>query len=760
MATAASASWDLSTSFLGLPATEAYGLVRGAGNLGMQQALSDGTRVSFYILGKGPWKGISELWINDALVGLPNVAVHFHQGFEGEIGNGLSAVSTGPDQHVDSFFTSLPSALVPVTFSGYAWLALKTPPDPDAPSADLTVLGTYQARMVRLFDNLGNQTSFDWTQNWAYIIADYLIRKFVLREAKPNQPLVAAELARFDWQSFHDSAAYCDAVLGAGQARFSDGGVVYASDASDTADSALEQMLLMCRGYLMQRNGKFTLYIDQPRSSVFTFNTDNVKPGTLKVYRDSSLRSATNQIIPSFRDLNFADGSTDDATKFAIATDPTLNHYAHQIAIGTRGPGLSVMPVVKPLNLDFGANTPERVWRIEKAMLVRQLGDDVPDQSDYQMPWSVSLTASEAAAAVETGDVCEIDSSLSEEYGGLLFEVQEVDDQTADGTRNFIGLEYEPNAFPDVAPDQQATIAPDPGSGLSGPASSVDGSGNLLVSMDSTFDAAERFARTVANSSYRPLSNPLTAHDAGSNVTVTVAGFSMRVAGSPDFACSGGTITGLSYGTRYFIYFDDATMAGGAETYNATTTKETAIVAAGRFYLGSIVTPSAAQADTVGNNDGGTGAQAGYLQVDGFHYVSHSGLANVTGIGSEFDGNSASALQTQETSGTGGSVDTMRLSLTDKFFFPPTNITLKVVSSGATSTAGGATLKYSINGGSTYTNIWQVTAGASRTKGLDSVTIPAGTPMSSIILAADVQGTTGFTNAQVDIYEAWVEVLS
>src|SRR6266568_3530774 len=71
----------------------------------------------------------------------------------------------------------------------------------------------YQAMQVRQFDSSGNQTAFAWTQNWAWIICDFLIRKFVLREGMVNQPLVTAELARFDWPSFVAAAAYYDTVL-------------------------------------------------------------------------------------------------------------------------------------------------------------------------------------------------------------------------------------------------------------------------------------------------------------------------------------------------------------------------------------------------------------------------------------------------------------------------------------------------------------------------------------------------------------------
>src|SRR5258708_5535791 len=204
-------------------------------------------------------------------------------------------------------------------------------------------------------------------ENWAWNVCDFLIRKFVLREAKVNQPLLAAELARFDWPSFSAAAIYYDAVLSGGQKRFSDGGVVYVNE-TNTADRALEQMLMMCRSYLLERNGKLSLYPDQPRASVFTFTSDNTAPLSSRIVpsanvassaggrlafkgRKSNLRAATNRLTATYRDLNIASGSTDDATRFAIASSPQLNHEAHQSNVGARGPGLSVVPKVTELSV-------------------------------------------------------------------------------------------------------------------------------------------------------------------------------------------------------------------------------------------------------------------------------------------------------------------------------------------------------------------------------------------------------------------------
>jgi hypothetical protein len=115
---------------------------------------------------------------------------------------------------------------------------------------------------------------------------------------------------------------------------------------------------------------------------------------------------------------------------------------------------------------------------------------------------------------------------------------------------------------------------------------------------------------TGANATYRPLSNPLTAHDAGSSATINVAAFTMQVAGI-QLPISAGAITGLAYGTLYYVYYDDPALLGGIVVFHATTIKEIAIALADRFYVGSITTPVAGQPDTIGNGDGGGGAQSG-----------------------------------------------------------------------------------------------------------------------------------------------------
>ena len=138
---------------------------------------------------------------------------------------------------------------------------------------------------------------------------------------------------------------------------------------------------------------------------------------------------------------------------------------------------------------------------------------------------------------------------------------------------------------------------------------------------DEVVNGPSRGAITAANTSYRPLTNPLTAVDDGysgspsvDHCEIDIAAFTMRCSIGPvDISVNSGTITGLLPQTTYHVYYDDPTYTGGAVTYYANTVQAVALDATGRFYVGSILTPQAGGLDTIGNNDGGTGAQSGQL---------------------------------------------------------------------------------------------------------------------------------------------------
>lgn len=131
----------------------------------------------------------------------------------------------------------------------------------------------------------------------------------------------------------------------------------------------------------------------------------------------------------------------------------------------------------------------------------------------------------------------------------------------------------------------------------------------ILRPADQITEDGERKWNRSAHNSYRPLTNALTA----SGSIVSIAAQTMRI-GGVDKSVSPGSIDSLSIDTLYFIYFDQIdidTATPWSVTFVATTTKETALADDGRFFVGSIRTPASGAADTVGNNDGGSGVQWG-----------------------------------------------------------------------------------------------------------------------------------------------------
>lgn len=84
---------------------------------------------------------------------------------------------------------------------------------------------------------------------------------------------------------------------------------------------------------------------------------------------------------------------------------------------------------------------------------------------------------------------------------------------------------------------------------------------------------------------------PVSASDLTTSVTITIAAHTNNY----DFGAvsyNAGSVTGLNHNTRYYVYADDPTFAGGAVTY-LTTTDPTVITASpGRYYVGSVTTPN------------------------------------------------------------------------------------------------------------------------------------------------------------------------
>lgn len=96
----------------------------------------------------------------------------------------------------------------------------------------------------------------------------------------------------------------------------------------------------------------------------------------------------------------------------------------------------------------------------------------------------------------------------------------------------------------------------------------------------------------------------ITATDAGADVTITISAHARhypQLDGSTvDVSVNGGSLTGRAYSTRYSIYYDDPTRAGGAVTYQSTTVEADAAQIGDRHVVGSVLTPVAAGGPTDG----------------------------------------------------------------------------------------------------------------------------------------------------------------
>jgi hypothetical protein len=99
--------------------------------------------------------------------------------------------------------------------------------------------------------------------------------------------------------------------------------------------------------------------------------------------------------------------------------------------------------------------------------------------------------------------------------------------------------------------------------------------------------------------------NPVSASTTGSTSAVAIAAHTVADdVGSISYA--GGSITGLSPNTNYYVYDDDPRFQGGTRSYVATT-NFVALAAPGRRYVGFVKTPATSGGTATGGGSGGGG---------------------------------------------------------------------------------------------------------------------------------------------------------
>lgn len=118
---------------------------------------------------------------------------------------------------------------------------------------------------------------------------------------------------------------------------------------------------------------------------------------------------------------------------------------------------------------------------------------------------------------------------------------------------------------------------------------------------DNAQTAADEAAAATAIANSYVSGVTITATDAGANATITISAHTRYYADGTNVSVNGGSVTGLAYSTLYYIYYDQASRAGGAVTYAATTSEATAAQVGDRHTVGSVTTPAAAAPDNTGD---------------------------------------------------------------------------------------------------------------------------------------------------------------
>src|SRR6266404_2804295 len=274
---------------------------------------------------------------------------------------------------------------------------------------------------------------------------------------------------------------------------------------------------------------------------------------------------------------------------------------------------------------------------------------------------------------------------------------------------------------------------------------------------------------------YRPLTNPLTATDAGASATINVAAFSLVLAGITTINYLSGAITALAYNTLYYVYFDDVAEVGGSVTYQVASTKQAAMQGTTRFFIGSITTPRAGAVDTIGNLDGGNGAQGGRLNVLGMSFAQNgariSGNGTITNLQNCVDGNMTTFTRLTVTGN--GAVNQAEIYLSA----PPAlnrnyiSATLKLVVAIATDSlahttpnvivaTGGHNVVLPVGGTVAFVD-FQLAVGNTLAYQELSTVLVSNANLSqtwvSIYLATTTTHTSGTLN--VDVYGSWIEAV-
>jgi len=173
----------------------------------------------------------------------------------------------------------------------------------------------------------------------------------------------------------------------------------------------------------------------------------------------------------------------------------------------------------------------------------------------------------------------------------------------------------------------------------------IDGrSGSSLPTMLSKIANAgkalnQTFLPTVSVSNRLSAQNtdPLTSTSDASVSTITVASHTVQY-GAGLVSYTGGSITGLTPDTTYYVYGEDENLTGGAVAYSATTNPQTVVAGNNRYYVGAIRTAkNAATANVSAATQANpcavtTSAAHGYSSGDTVTFASVGGMTELNSL--------------------------------------------------------------------------------------------------------------------------------
>ncbi|MFQ5696292.1 MAG: hypothetical protein ACE5HB_09915, partial [Terriglobia bacterium] len=479
---------------LDAPVPLAYGRHFVGGTIIFEQENADGTTTLFIALGEGEWDAIEVLWVNGLPIDTADTSiVHFHPGLEGELG-----VESAPGTRNQKICSFLPTGFSPqLTFSRTAYLALKLKPDQRAPGPEFDIRGIFRSLRVRDF-NAAGFTGYDYSTNPARIALDLLLRRFLLPRGLLNETVPSIVTDRLDFSAWNNWKTACDFDIGGGVKRW-EASVAFVQGTDLLR--ALEWLLLLGRGYLLERNGQFAPFHDEDRAALLTAGRDEIAADSLRLSQ-KAIRSLANLYAIRYRALNSGNApgtistsginvtgvDTDFTQRFKqdmlidlragaqkgearrVAADPSsdttmplLSAFSADQAAGTLygNPGGDFQPQLRELAdedhqdqigriirapIDLGNSTGERAERLGAYLKGR--GIDLRKRASF-----VLLPDLSGANDLLPGDVITGPADL--DYASTrLWEILEISDEP-DGRRQVFCQEFSNSIFTDTAGPQQ-----------------------------------------------------------------------------------------------------------------------------------------------------------------------------------------------------------------------------------------------------------------------------------------------------------------